>query len=313
MNFFASLESIVVLLAMAIPGFLMGKSKKVNVDEAIKTLSVILLYICQPFINVNSFLNTMYSRDILINMVFVFVITAILMAALLLLGAAIFRKNKINGSVYAFSSSLGNIGYLCIPFLQMLTPDLTVLLYAAVSLVSFNLVGWTMGAYLLTGNKKHISIKNAVLNFPTLSFILVLPFFLLNLNFIRFPMRAVSNAVSLFASLTAPLSMTLVGLQFTKMNPISVFTDKRAYLTAAIKLILSPFVCLALFHLFNLMFDLSAIKLNVIALSAMPSATVIIMFASLYDKDREAAARSVLLTTLLSIITIPLALLLVGI
>lgn len=317
MTFLLSLQAVGILLAMAVPGFLMGKSKKVDTKQAIRTLSVILLYVCQPFINVNSFLNTAFSKEILLNMVFIFIITAILMTGLLFLGELVFIKDKgtEKRDVYAFAGGLGNIGYMCIPFLQVLTNnDQTVILYAATSIVAMNLVAWTLGSYLITRDKKHISIKNAVLNPPTISFLLVLPFFILNLNFLKAgeALSAVANACSLFANLTAPLSMMILGLQFADAaSPKAIFTDWRSYVSCGLKLVVSPLIAIALYYLFNLFVDLSAIKLNVIALAAMPSATILMMFCSLYNKNGNAAAGVVLLSSVLSIVTIPLFLMLV--
>ena len=55
MNFLIALQTVAVLLAMAIPGFIVSKLKLLDVDKGIKTLSVILLYVCQPFITANAF------------------------------------------------------------------------------------------------------------------------------------------------------------------------------------------------------------------------------------------------------------------
>lgn len=316
MSFLLSLEAVGILLAMAVPGFIIGKLKKVDTDAAIKTLSVILLYVCQPFININSFLNTPFRSETLLNLVFVFLIAAILMVFLLIISAYFFKKLRFlpenTAGIYANCAALGNIGYLCVPFLQVLTNDTEVILYASTGMVAFNLVAWTLGTYYITGDKKHISLKKAVLNVPTLSFLLVLPFFLLNLNFLRTDkLSTVANACAMFANLTAPLSMMILGLRFTSISIKDLFLDKAAYIASGIKLLLSPAIAIGLYYLFSLFVDISAIKLNIIALSAMPAATVTMMFCSIFNKDSKAAARTMLLSSILSIITIPLFLLLI--
>ncbi|MDD4316105.1 MAG: hypothetical protein PHC84_02965, partial [Clostridia bacterium] len=123
MNFLLTLRTVGILLAMAIPGFIIIKIKLTKADDAIKALSVILLYICQPFITVNAFLNTAFDSRILVNLIFVLLITTILMTALLYLAYFVFRKDKGSPKrgVFSFASSFGNVGYMAIPFLQILT------------------------------------------------------------------------------------------------------------------------------------------------------------------------------------------------
>ncbi len=314
MNFLLSLQTVGILLAMAVPGFIIVKLKLLKADQAIKVLSVVLLYICQPFITVNAFLNTAFDSRILLNLVFVVVITTILMVVLLYLAYFVFKKDvgTQKRDVFSFASSFGNVGYMAIPFLQILTNNNSeIILYATASLVGFNLVGWTLGCFLISRNKKHISLKHVFLNLPTLSFLIVLPLFILNLNFIRFPaLQPLANASSLFANMMAPVSMTILGMQFSKMKFKELFDDYRLYITAAIKLLISPLIAFALFLFFDLFIDLNDIRLNIITLAAMPSATLVMMFSAIYDSDTCSAAKAVLMTTIFSVVTIPLTIML---
>lgn len=311
MTFISALKAVGLLLVMAVPGFLIGKSKRLDADSAIKVLSVLLLYVCQPFVVVNSFLNTPFNKGILLNLVFICLIVAITIMVLLFLSGFLFNKLlKVpdgRGGIYTCSSALGNIGYMCIPFLQVISDDPEIILYAATAVVVFNLLSWTAGAYLITRDKRFISVKKAVLNPPTLTFLFVFILFICNINFVRFPVLSpAAELCKTFASLTAPFSMTILGLRFTTIKPKELFTDKYIYLTCFLKLIVSSFIGIGLYFFFGIFFDLSAIKLNVIALSAMPSATVNMMFCSIFEKDVGTAAKAVLLSSFLSIITIPL-------
>lgn len=314
MNFLLTFKSIFILLAMSIPGYIIAKTKLVKSQSAIKILSILLLYVCQPFITINAFLNTNFDKKIALNLVWIFLFTFLSIIIIMGISQLIFSKDKgkQNKDIYSFACSFGNIGYLCIPFLQVLTNNNTeIILYATCSLVAFNLLVWTLGSYIITKDKKYISLKKTFLNPPTLTFILVLPFFIFNINFIRFPsLNFISDAFALFADMTGPLSMLILGLKFSEMKFVEIFNDYRVYITCLIKLLITPIVIFSLYHLFNLFIDLQSLKLNLIALSAMPCATNVMMFASLFDSDGKAAARSVLLSSLLSIITIPFVLML---
>lgn len=314
--------SVGMLLLMAVPGFILGKMRSVNTESAVKFLSVMLLYILQPFVTFDSFLNTAYDPEVLINIVIVFVFTCVTIGAVLAVGSFAMRFTKFGkdvGGVIAYGGAFGNVGYMCIPFLQLMAPgDYVIILYATVSVVAFNLMAWTVGNFALTGDKRHISLKRALLNPPTLSFILALPLFLLNLNFLKAEgltgaalkiVSGIQEVIGLFSDMVGPLAMVLLGLKLADIRFGELFADGRVYIAAGIKLIFFPLFGAALTALMSLFMNVESISLNLIAMSAMPCAQNVIMFSTLYDKDSALAAKEVTVSTLLSIITIPVMLL----
>lgn len=314
--------SVGMLLLIAVPGFILGKMRSVNTESAVKFLSVMLLYILQPFVTFDSFLNTAYDPEVLINIVIVFVFTCVTIGAVLAVGSFAMRFTKFGkdvGGVIAYGGAFGNVGYMCIPFLQLMAPgDYVIILYATVSVVAFNLMAWTVGNFALTGDKRHISLKRALLNPPTLSFILALPLFLLNLNFSKAEgltgaalkiVSGIQEVIGLFSDMVGPLAMVLLGLKLADIRFGELFADGRVYIAAGIKLIFFPLFGVALTALMSLFMNVESISLNLIAMSAMPCAQNVIMFSTLYDKDSALAAKEVTVSTLLSIITIPVMLL----
>lgn len=314
--------SVGMLLLMAVPGFILGKMRSVNTESAVKFLSVMLLYILQPFVTFDSFLNTAYDPEVLINIVIVFVFTCVTIGAVLAVGSFAMRFTKFGkdvGGVIAYGGAFGNVGYMCIPFLQLMAPgDYVIILYATVSVVAFNLMAWTVGNFALTGDKRHISLKRAFLNPPTLSFILALPLFLLNLNFIKAEgltgaalkiVSGIQEVIGLFSDMVGPLAMVLLGLKLADIRFGELFADGRVYIAAGIKLIFFPLFGVALTALMSLFMNVESISLNLIAMTAMPCAQNVIMFSTLYDKDSALAAKEVTVSTLLSIVTIPVTLL----
>lgn len=314
--------SVGMLLLMAVPGFILGKMRSVNTESAVKFLSVMLLYILQPFVTFDSFLNTAYDPEVLINIVIVFVFTCVTIGAVLAVGSFAMRFTKFGkdvGGVIAYGGAFGNVGYMCIPFLQLMAPgDYVIILYATVSVVAFNLMAWTVGNFALTGDKRHISLKRALLNPPTLSFILALPLFLLNLNFLKAEgltgaalkiVSGIQEVIGLFSDMVGSLAMVLLGLKLADIRFGELFADGRVYIAVGIKLIFFPLFGVALTALMSLFMNVESISLNLIAISAMPCAQNVIMFSTLYDKDSALAAKEVTVSTLLSIVTIPVMLL----
>lgn len=309
--FLTSFESVALLLVMAVPGFIVAKLNMVNKGEAVKFLSVTMLYILQPFVTVNSFLNTDFSMDILWNMLAIFLFTTITEIGILYFGKLVLHPIKKldldSKGIIAYGGAFGNLSYMCIPFLQLLAPGRhELILYASCSCVIFNLLGWTLGNYIITGDKKYISLKKAVLNPPTLSFIIALPLFIFNINFKRFDLDGVANVFSLFANAVGPLSMTLLGIKLAEMKMKELFLDYRVYLSSALKLIVYPAFGFCIMLLMSTFMDIEPIRLNLVALSAMPIANNTMMFVSMANKDTSLAAKEVMISTILSCVTIPL-------
>lgn len=314
--------SVGMLLLMAVPGFILGKMRSVNTESAVKFLSVMLLYILQPFVTFDSFLNTAYDPDVLINVVVVFLFTCVTIGAVLAIGSFAMRFAPFGrdaGGVIAYGGAFGNVGYMCIPFLQLMAPgNHVIILYATVSVVAFNLMAWTVGNFALTGDKRHISLKRALLNPPTLSFIIALPLFMLNLNFLKAEtlsgaayeiVSGIREVTTLFADMVGPLAMVLLGLKLADIRFKELFSDGRVYIAAGIKLIFFPLFGVAVTALMSLFMNVEPIALNLIAMSAMPCAQNVIMFSTIYDKDSDLAAKQVTVATLLSVVTIPVMLL----
>lgn len=321
--FLTSLISVALLLVTAIPGFIIGKLKMIDSDGAVKFLSVMLLYVCQPFVTFDSFLNTPYDPEVLIGLIAVFVFTCVSMSAILFGGYFILTRfrsfDRDTSGIMAYGGAFGNVGYMCIPFLQLLDPgNYIIILYATCSVVAFNLVAWTLGNYVLTRDKRFISVKNAVLNPPTLSFIIALPLFLCNVNFLGASsltgaaanaVNGIANICSLFSDMVGPLAMTLLGIKLAGMKAKELFNDPRAYVAVGIKLVAAPLIGFALVYLMSSFMDVKGISLNLIALSAMPCANNIMMFATILNRDSTLAAKEVMISTVMSCITIPLTLL----
>lgn len=313
--FLTSLESVALLIVMAIPGFIVAKLKMINKGEAVKFLSVTLLYILQPFVTVNSFLNTEFTLDILWNMLAIFLFTAVTELVILYLGKGIChpikKLDRDSKGIISYGGAFGNLSYMCIPFLQLLAPGRhELILYASCSCVVFNLLGWTVGNYAITGDKKFISLKKAILNPPTLAFIIALPLFILNVNFQRFNLDGIANVFSLFANAVGPLSMTLLGIKLTEMSVKELFLDYRPYIATGLKLVVYPIVGLLVMLLMSTFMDVEPIRLNLVALSAMPIANNTMMFVTMANKDTGLAAKEVMISTILSSITIPICIML---
>lgn len=111
------------------------------------------------------------------------------------------------------------------------------------------------------------------------------------------------DTLSLFNGITTPGAMLVIGISIAKMPLKEVFNSPKIYAMSAARLILFP--VLIWFLLRMVLQDPLALGVGVVT-TAMPVAASIPMLASEYGSDTQSAVQGVCITTLLSMITIPL-------
>ncbi|HHX49266.1 MAG TPA: hypothetical protein GX709_02620 [Clostridiales bacterium] len=312
--FLTTLKSVLLLFLMALPGFIIAKKKLIDIDKSVNFISVVLLYVCVPFVTFDAFLNSTYDSKILINGIVVFVFTALFLTVFLIVNTKFMTLLKTDWHSQrqcAFGSSLSNLGYMGIPLMQLIAPgNHTLILYQSIALVAFNLVCWTIGSYQLSGDKKHISIKHALLNPTSISFLLILPFYITNTNFVKYDVPGLQHIFSMMAQLVGPLVMMLIGMKAAEISFKELFLDPHTYIVSGIKLVILPMVAFLLLELINLFYDVSPIRLNIMILASMPVANNLTVFSARLNLNTKYAAKIVILSMIFCIITVPVSLLL---
>lgn len=186
------------------------------------------------------------------------------------------------------------------------------LIYTAVFILGFNIASWTLGVYTITGDKKHISLRKALLNPPTAALVVALPLFFFKSYIPSDVLTPLSSGIGYLSDMTLPLSMIILGIRLADIKFKVLLTDVKVYIVCLIKLVAAPLICFGIMYLLKLVFpalDKSIIVTAYIVI-AMPSASLTLTFAEMFDGDRATAVKTTILTTLLSVITIPLLMLL---
>ena len=342
MNFSTTALSVLLVIAMAVPGYLLVKTKMLP-EKAITYLSVLLLYVRQPFLSIRSFLEVSYTPQLAVNLAVVFGVSmlaqGVIFGAVWLIlrrrfddpaqSAALIGEGYIGGNSYTsepalvaeidrcvkgranravvLASAFGNVGFFGVPVLQFLFPDAhDAIAYSAVFIVSLNLMGWTVGSYVLTGDKKHVSLKRALVNPQTVTLVISLPLFFAGVSESDLP-ETVNTIIGYLADMTAPLCMIILGMRFALAPLVQLFKDYRVYIASFVKILVFPL----LVYLVLMPFEMDAmLRVSLVLLSGMPAATINLNLAELYGADQTTAANSILMSTVLSIVTIPVLMLL---
>lgn len=294
------MEQIAELFLMIFMGFLIVKAGLLKDDDS-KVLSKIVLYLIIPCVIINAF-QVDYTMDtvkgLLIALAASVMIQIILLIIISVLGKFLHLNEVEIASVY-----YSNSGNLIVPIVTFILGQEWVL-YGCV-FMSVQLV------FLWTHCKKIISRepsydwKKIVLNINMISiFIGIILFF----TRIRLP-EIIGNTLSAVGNMIGPASMFVTGMLFAGMNLKQIFANKRVYFISFLRLIAVPLLSLILLkfsHLSALSADGNQIMLIVFLAVITPSASTVTQMCQVYGNDSRYASAINVVTTLFSIITMPL-------
>jgi predicted permease len=157
---------------------------------------------------------------------------------------------------------------------------------------------------LFTENKGMRNFKKAFLNPGVISVILGLIIFIFSIS-LPFP---IMKTVESIGSMTTPISMMVVGSMLADIKFKELFSGSAIFYGAFIRLIFLPVAILLILRLIGI----EKILMDVaVILVAMPAAVNTVVFSENNNGDSVLASKIVFLTTMLSILTIPLILLVI--
>lgn len=311
------IQTVAILAMMVLPGFLLGKCKLAGNGFA-TGLSNFVLYVAQSCMFVRAFLSIPVSSTILRRMAIVFIMSALI--HLLFTGiACLFYRGAPEGirRILRFSTIFTNAGYMSIAMFEILFPDLPeATVYASVYIVFFNIYMWSLGAYLHTNDRACITPKAMFLNPAIISSVIGFFLFLLGAGTVmetNVVLMPINRAISILGSTVCPLSMVVVGTRLGMMSFRGFFRDRYLYLYLFVRLLLSPVIVFGLLKLWGLAFsrvldaeEITFITTILLICASTPAATSVSMFAEKFGTDTAYAGKLVSVSTILSVVTIPL-------
>ena len=295
--------TVILALLFIIPGFILGKLKIVK-ENHLSSLSAILVYVCTPCIIIPSFMKIEYTVDNLLYMLYFFIASLVIQIIFMLIIFIVLKRKYDNPNIRVFNiaSTLGNTGFFGLPVITALIPSVPlVAAYSGIYVVTMNILVFTMGTFCLTNDKKHMTIKKAFINPSFISLVIAIPLFIFKVK--QFIPDTLFNGADLLGKMSTPLCMIILGVRLSELTFKYLFLRFYPYLVALFKLIVFPLF--AYLCVYFIPIDAS-FKASIFILSATPCAAVILNMAEMYNGEKELAANSVLITTLLCVITIPL-------
>ena len=291
-------QQVVVLFLLIGTGVLAVKTGVLRPEHK-QALSNLLVYIVVPAMIVNSY-RMEFSAEILRNLLAAFGMSTLAILAgtviTLLLTA---RKKDSRTPIFRFACIFSNAAYMGFPLISALFGS-EGLLYASAFVTVFNILLWTMGYAFVSGSSSPKEVVRSLVRTPVLYAVIAgLAVYLLQ---IPIP-NLIAQPLELLAGMNTPLSMMITGMLIAAGSVKSIVTDVHIWKLAAVRMVLIPAVCLALFSLLG--FHGTAAQV-VVLLECCPAAAITSVFAVQFGHDESFAAGSVVLTTLLSIVVLPL-------
>ena len=287
------LRQIAIMALLMAVGILLSRRGFLS-PQGTKDLGAILLRIIIPCVIVKSYITT-YSRERLLELALSAGLA--LVAFILAMGIAYLVYGK-RRRIENFASAFCNAGFIGIPLAQAVIGDEGVF-YMAASVALLNLFQWTYGVYIMTDRKDSIRAKTIVKNPVVIAIVVGIALFLS-----RLPVPGiVTSTLGYIAGMNTPVAMILMGTYMAKL-PWRKLLDKRAYGCVLFRLVVIPAVVLAVF--WALPITNQNVALAAYLAAATPVGANICVFAQQYDCDYEFSVVTVCLSTVLSIVTVPL-------
>ena len=318
--------SVATFFIMMIPGIILKKAKMA--DNGIgKGLSNLVLYIAQPALIFVSYLCD-FSVDILINALYVLVLSFVVHIIFTVIARVIYKAAPDRmRRMLEFATIFSNAAFMGIPLISAVLegtyPGAT--LYASIYNITFNIFLWSVGVRICTegrdknenGVSDHIDTKwikkgitKALLHPVSIAAYLGLIFFCFSLH--NYLPALISDSLSMLKGLVAPLSMIVLGFRFVDVDFKRVLKDKFMYIFLVARHLALPVIVIGLLKLLILVgLPISEVVVKAIVIMASaPAATSATMFAEKYDCDSAYVSGLVAVSTLMSILTMPLVMML---
>ena len=223
-----------------------------------------------------------------------------ILVALGMLAPQIYRCKDGDKGIYSFMTIFGNVGFMGIPVAGALFGS-EASLYAALLNIPFNVLAYTFGVALLSyrGGKREPVNWKLLLNVPLVASAASIVLLCLHVKLTG----PLGQAVDMLGDMILPSSMIIIGATLGRQNLKEVFGDWRVYAFAPMRLVVVPVVLWAILHLFVK----DSVFLGTMTLqAAMPVAAFATMLSIRYGGNVALASKTVLVTTVLSVVTIPL-------
>lgn len=273
------------------------RKKNIVTAEGKKTLSSLIIHIILPCNIIHSFQIEM-SRELLISGIQVLAVSLLLQISCMLISATCYQKvPKAQRMILQYGTVCSNGGFLGNPIAEGLYGSLG-LLYASLYLIPQRIVMWSAGVSYFTEATDRKEVVKKVLKHPCI--VAVELGIVLMLTGLKLPVF-LDKSISSLGGCTTAITMLYIGTVLAEVG-LKGAVSKMLLLFSALRLVGLPLLTM----LFCRLLHVEGVAAGVaVVLAAMPAGSTTAILAAQYDGDEAFATRCVVLTTLLSMVLLP--------
>ena len=302
-GFFSIVNCIATLGLAILVGFVCSKTG--YLPTAVKpALSKIVVKLTLPVLIATSLTKTTITPEKLINSVFVVICGWIVIGLLQLTGLLTERifKKSAPPILHRCMTSFGNVVFVAYPLIQSLYGD-DGLYYAALFAFAGDCWLWTFGVYSLSklgGQTTSLTANlKRLINPSTIAFTVSFIMMIFGLKFTGI----IGDVMNGFGSMTTYLSMLFIGCVLAEVDFRGIYKKASLIALTLLKMVVVPFIFILIFKLIP---GDPMVESIIVLQAAMPVSTVLVMLCSEYGGDTKYSAEGVFLSTLASLVTLPI-------
>lgn len=288
------LEQMLMMLTLIIFGYYLIQKGVIN-EKGTKQISNILTKYVMPAAIITSF-HAEFERGRLVLFAWAVLIAFLTTVSRILMNQWIFKPEE---RIAKYGVTFTNAGYFGIPIVTALVGKEGVFFLSAFIMV-INILQWTYGRALISGDPKAMSLKKVFSNPAMIASMIGLFLYITQIPLPGF----LWNAVDSVARINTSLAMIVIGSYLAKSSFRETFMDQAVYKIGFVRLLLTPL--LAIFIIKLLPINSAELELVLTIASVAPAAANTAILSRVFGGDYEYGARVVVLTSMLSIVTIPI-------
>lgn len=296
----ANINIMLILLAIVIVGYVAGKLKYMGGDFDRRLSNIIIDITCPALILSSTMGGKLPDRSLILPLLGISLLTYVLLAiAAWTLPRWLTKKSEDRGTV-GFALMFGNVGFIGYPIVGAIFGHEAVF-YAAILNVVNTLSVFTAGVMLVNGEKQRMAFQSKILvSTPMISAYLAILIVALGIDNIP---SVISQPITMIGGITVPGALLIIGSSMSRLSWRMMLGSGVVYVTTAFRLLILPLLLYIIFRAMG--FDSLVVNINTLVI-AMPVATYGTILCLRYGRDTALITEITFISTLLSVLTIPL-------
>ncbi len=289
-------NQLIELFCMMGLGYLLMKINYLDVNVNKKISNLVISVTTPALIFASVFKENEASQSAVIMMLGIAFLVYLILPVVAMLFNTLLKIPTSQRKLYQFMTVFSNTGFMGYPVVASLYGN-TGVFYAAIFNLMFNLFVFTYGIYLMQENRRldwHSLFTPGI----------VLSLFAMIAYFVKLSIpMVIVNVCESVGGMTTPLAMLLIGASLSNVSSKEILSDTTIYFYTLLRQFLLP---LLFFPLLRLVLQDELIRGVVMMMIAMPVGSISVLFATQYGNDSTLASKNVFVTTLCSLLSIPI-------